>query len=101
MTPIASSGGKLFPMNAERNYARSVLGKLLGARVVPELERRRFPEARTWLIGRVKEQVAIAKLEPMLEAGRIDASAKLPGGGLVDPAAQLPRSTSWNWPKPE
>jgi hypothetical protein len=33
----------------------------------------------TWLVGRVKEKVAIDKLRPMLEAARIDAAAKLPG----------------------
>jgi DNA helicase HerA-like ATPase len=32
----------------------------------------------TWLIGRVQQPVAIAKLKPMLEAGRVDAAAKLP-----------------------
>jgi hypothetical protein len=35
-----------------------------------------------WLIGRVKEQVAIGKLKPMLEAGRVDAAGKLPGQGV-------------------
>jgi hypothetical protein len=33
----------------------------------------------TWLVGRVKEPVAINKLKPMLEAGPGDAAARLPG----------------------
>ncbi|HEV8060027.1 MAG TPA: hypothetical protein VGP68_09145, partial [Gemmataceae bacterium] len=36
-------------------------------------------QIRTWLIGRIKEKVAIDKLRPMLEAGAGDIAAKLPG----------------------
>jgi hypothetical protein len=36
-------------------------------------------QIRTWLVSRVKERVAISKLKPMLEAGRVDAASRLPG----------------------
>jgi hypothetical protein len=44
-----------------------------------DLDCKRRDQIRTWLVGRVKEQVAISKLKPMLEAGRVDAARRLPG----------------------
>ena len=38
-------------------------------------------QIRLWLIGRVKEPTAIAKLKPMLEAAKVDAALKLPSQG--------------------
>jgi DNA helicase HerA-like ATPase len=36
-------------------------------------------QIRLWLVGRVKEPVAIAKLKPMLDAGRGDPAGRLAG----------------------
>ncbi len=44
-----------------------------------ELDCKYRDQIRLWLVGRVKEQRAIDKLCPMLEAGRVDAATKLPG----------------------
>src|SRR5436309_12168679 len=63
--------------------ARSAgIGLFLATQSPGDLDYKCRDQVRTWLIGRVKEQVAISKLKPMLEAGRVDAAAKLPGQGV-------------------
>ncbi len=63
--------------------ARSAgVGLFLATQSPGDLDYKCRDQIRTWLVGRVKEQVAIGKLKPMLEAGRVDAAAKLPGQGI-------------------
>jgi hypothetical protein len=70
------------PMESLLRRARSAGVSLFLATQSPgDLDYKCRDQIRTWLIGRVKEQVAIGKLKPMLEAGRVDAAAKLPGQG--------------------
>jgi hypothetical protein len=70
------------PMESLLRRARSAGVSLFLATQSPgDLDYKCRDQIRTWLIGRVKEQVAISKLKPMLEAGRVDAAAKLPGQG--------------------
>ena len=70
------------PMESLLRRARSAgVGLFLATQSPGDLDYKCRDQIRTWLIGRVKEQVAIGKLKPMLEAGRVDAAAKLPGQG--------------------
>ncbi len=70
------------PMESLLRRARSAgLGLFLATQSPGDLDYKCRDQIRTWLIGRVKEQVAIGKLKPMLEAGRVDAAGKLPGQG--------------------
>jgi hypothetical protein len=70
------------PMESLLRRARSAgIGLFLATQSPGDLDYKCRDQIRTWLIGRVKEQVAISKLKPMLEAGRVDAVAKLPGQG--------------------
>jgi hypothetical protein len=67
------------PMESLLRRARSAgVGLFLATQSPGDLDYRCRDQIRTWLIGRVKEQVAIAKLKPMLEA---DSPAELPGQG--------------------
>jgi DNA helicase HerA-like ATPase len=60
--------------------ARSAgVGLFLATQSPGDLDYKCRDQIRTWLVGRVKEQVAISKLKPMLEAGRVDAASRLPG----------------------
>ena len=70
------------PMDSLLRRARSAgVGLFLATQNPGDLDYKCRDQIRTWLIGRVKEQVAIGKLKPMLEAGRVDAAAKLPSQG--------------------
>ena len=70
------------PMESLLRRARSAgVGLFLATQSPGDLDYKCRDQIRTWLIGRVKEQVAIGKLKPMLEAGRVDAAAQLPGQG--------------------
>jgi Cdc6-like AAA superfamily ATPase len=70
------------PMESLLRRARSAgVGLFLATQSPGDLDYKCRDQIRTWLIGRVKEQVAITKLKPILEAGRVDAAAKLPGQG--------------------
>lgn len=55
------------------------VGVFLATQSPGDLDYKCRDQVRAWLVGRVKEPTAIAKLKPMLEAGRVDAAAKLPG----------------------
>ena len=68
------------PMESLLKRARSAgVGIFLATQSPGDLDYKCRDQILTWLIGRVKEAVAINKLKPMLEAGRVDVSAKLPG----------------------
>jgi hypothetical protein len=68
------------PMENLLRRARSKgVGLFLATQSPGDLDYKCRDQIRTWLVGRVKEKVAIDKLRPMLEVGRIDAAAKLPG----------------------
>jgi DNA helicase HerA-like ATPase len=70
------------PLENLLRRARSAgVGLLLATQSPGDLDYRCRDQIRSWFIGRVKEQVAIGKLKPMLAAGRVDAAAKLPGQG--------------------
>jgi hypothetical protein len=70
------------PLESLLRRARSAgIGLFLATQSPGDLDYKCRDQVRTWLIGRVKEQVAISKVKPMLEAGREDAGAKLPGQG--------------------
>jgi hypothetical protein len=64
-----------------RRVRSAGVGLLLATQSPGDLDYKCRDQVRNWLVGRVKEQVAINKLRPMLEAGRVDAAAKLPGQG--------------------
>jgi hypothetical protein len=71
------------PMEGLLRRGRSAgLGLFLATQSPGDLDYKCRDQIRTWLIGRVKEQVAISKVKPMLEAGRVDAAAKLPSQGM-------------------
>jgi hypothetical protein len=68
------------PMEGLLKRARSAgVGLLLATQSPGDFDYKCRDQVLTWLIGRVKESVAIAKLKPMLEAGRADAAGRLPG----------------------
>jgi hypothetical protein len=70
------------PMENLLRRARSAgLGLFLASQSPGDFDYKCRDQVRLWLIGRVKEPVAIGKLKPMLEAGQVDAAAKLPGQG--------------------
>ena len=70
------------PMESLLKRARSAgIGIFLATQSPGDLDYKCRDQVLTWLIGRVKEPVAINKLKPMLEAGRVDAASKLPGQG--------------------
>jgi hypothetical protein len=67
------------PMEHLLRRARSAgLGLFLATQSPGDLDYKCRDQVRLWLLGRVKEAVAIAKLKPMLEAGKVDAASKLP-----------------------
>jgi hypothetical protein len=70
------------PLENLLRRARSAgIGLFLATQSPGDFDYKCRDQIRAWLIGRVKEQVALGKLKPMLEAGRVDAAAKLPGQG--------------------
>jgi DNA helicase HerA-like ATPase len=70
------------PLECLLRRARSAgIGLLLATQSPGDLDYKCRDQIRTWLIGRIKEQVAIGKVKPMLEARRVDAAVKLPGQG--------------------
>jgi hypothetical protein len=70
------------PMENLLRRARSAgIGLFLATQSPGDFDYKCRDQITTWLVGRVKESVAISKLKPMLEAGKIDAATKLPGQG--------------------
>ena len=67
--------------NLLRRAHSAGIGLFLATQSPGDLDYKCRDQIRTWMIGRVKEQVAIGKLKPMLESGRVDATAKLPSQG--------------------
>ncbi len=68
------------PMENLLRRARSRgVGLLLATQSPGDLDYKCRDQIRTWLIGRIKEKVAIDKLRPMLDAGSGDIAARLPG----------------------
>jgi hypothetical protein len=68
------------PMENLLRRARSKgIGLFLATQSPGDLDYKCRDQIRTWLIGRVKEKVAIEKLRPRLESSRTDVAAKLPG----------------------
>jgi DNA helicase HerA-like ATPase len=68
------------PMESLLKRARSAgIGIFLATQNPGDFDYKCRDQVLTWLIGRVKEPVALGKLKPMLEAARVDAAAKLPG----------------------
>ncbi|OWK39170.1 hypothetical protein FRUB_06252 [Fimbriiglobus ruber] len=67
------------PMERLLKMARSAgIGIFLATQSPGDLDYKCRDQVLTWLIGRVKEPVAINKLKPMLEGARVDATSKLP-----------------------
>src|SRR5271168_2892328 len=70
------------PMENLLKRARSAgIGLFLATQSPGDFDYKCRDQIRLWLIGRVKEPTAIAKLKPMLEAAKIYAASKLPGQG--------------------
>jgi hypothetical protein len=68
------------PMEGLLKRARSAgVGVFLATQSPGDLDYRCRDQVLTWLVGRVKEPTAVAKLRPMLDAGRPDAADKLAG----------------------
>lgn len=55
------------------------IGVFLASQSPGDFDYRCRDQVLTWLIGRVKEPVAITKLKPMLDSARVDAASRLPG----------------------
>jgi energy-coupling factor transporter ATP-binding protein EcfA2 len=70
------------PMEDLLKRARSAgIGLFLATQSPGDLDYKCRENIRSWFIGRVKEDTAIAKLRPMLEAAKFDVAAKLPAQG--------------------
>jgi hypothetical protein len=68
------------PMENLLRRARSRgIGLFLATQSPGDLDYKCRDQIRTWLIGRIKEKVAIDKLKPMLEAGTGDGASRLAG----------------------
>jgi hypothetical protein len=68
------------PLENLLRRARSAgVGLLLATQSPGDLDYRCRDQIRTWLVGRVKEKVALNKLKPMLDVARVDVATKLPG----------------------
>lgn len=70
------------PMENLLKRARSAgIGLFLATQSPGDFDYKCRDQIRLWLVGRVKESTAIAKLKPMLDAARVDAASKLSGQG--------------------
>ena len=70
------------PMENLLRRARSAgLGILLATQSPGDLDYKCRDNIRTWLVGRVREPVALAKMRPMLAECRVDIESRLPGQG--------------------
>jgi hypothetical protein len=68
------------PMENLLKRGRSAgLGILLATQSPGDFDYRCRDTIRTWFVGRIKEQTAIAKMKPMLSECRVDVASKLPG----------------------
>lgn len=68
------------PMEDLLRRARSAgMGLFLATQSPGDFDYKCRDQVSNWLIGRVKETVAINKLRPMLEAAKVDAASRLPG----------------------
>jgi energy-coupling factor transporter ATP-binding protein EcfA2 len=68
------------PMESLLKRGRSAgLGVMLATQSPGDLDYRCRDTIRTWFLGRIKEQTALAKLKPMLSESPVDVSARLPG----------------------
>ena len=54
------------------------VGLFLATQSPGDLDYKCRDQIRTWLVGRVREKLAMEKLRPMLEANRTGVAAKLP-----------------------
>ena len=67
------------PMENLLRRARSRgIGLLLATQSPGDFDYKCRDQIRTWLVGRIKEKVAIDKLRPMLEGGAGDIASRLP-----------------------
>jgi DNA helicase HerA-like ATPase len=70
------------PMENLLKRARSAgVGLLLATQSPGDFDYKCRDQIKTWLVGRVKEPTALAKLRPMFSEAKVDAAAKLPGQG--------------------
>jgi hypothetical protein len=68
------------PMESLLKRGRSAgVGIFLATQSPGDLDYKCRDQVLTWLVGKVKEAVAINKLKPMLDTGRADVTGKLPG----------------------
>lgn len=68
------------PMESLLKRGRSAgLGVMLATQSPGDLDYRCRDTIRTWFLGRVKEQTALAKLKPMLSESPVDVLSRLPG----------------------
>lgn len=68
------------PMESLLKRGRSAgLGVMLATQSPGDLDYRCRDTIRTWFLGRIKEQTALAKLKPMLSESPVDVGARLPG----------------------
>jgi hypothetical protein len=68
------------PMESLLRRARSAgIGIFLATQSPGDFDYKCRDQVLTWLVGRVQQPVAINKLKPMFEAGRVDVAGKLPG----------------------
>lgn len=77
--PARSQPASKAPMEDLLKRARSAgIGLLLATQSPGDFDYKCRENIRSWFLGRIKENTAIAKLKPMLDGARYDARAKLP-----------------------
>jgi hypothetical protein len=70
------------PEEIELMRARSAgVGLLLATQSPGDFDYKCLDQIKTWLVERVKEPTALAKLKPMFSEAKVDVAAKLPGQG--------------------
>jgi DNA helicase HerA-like ATPase len=67
--------------NLLRRARSAGLGVLLATQSPGDLDYKCRDNIRTWLVGQVKEPIALAKMRPMLAECRADIESRLPGQG--------------------
>lgn len=65
--------------HALRRWRSAGLGMLLATQSPGDFDYKCRDNVRTWFAGRVKETVALHKMQPMLAEAKVDIAAKLPG----------------------
>jgi DNA helicase HerA-like ATPase len=78
--PARSQPASKAPLEDLLKRVRSAgIGLLLATQSPGDLDYKCRENIRAWFLGRIKEDTALGKLKPLLQTGRVDVAAKLPG----------------------